>query len=100
MKTKAGIWVCLLAVISCAGCVNPKKFPMKHVSTGLLEGYVPKTKEDFEFLRTNGVRTIISLRFLPWHIPPEKKKAVKYGFNFVNTPITATPLEPSEESVK
>ena len=37
---------------------------------------------------------------MPWHIPPERRKAEKNGIGFVNTPIPATPFEPSEESVK
>ena len=90
-----------LAALLFAGCASaPPKFPFRQVSSGVFEGFAPESKSDFKILRTYGIRTILSLRALPWHIPPERRKAEKNGIGFVNTPIPATPFEPSEESVK
>jgi len=90
----------LLAGFLCAGCAAPHKFPFREVSPGVYEGFAPKSKKDYEVLREHGIRTILSLRALRWHIPHDRWKAHRNGFDFVNRPIPATPFEPSEESVK
>src|SRR5215467_9235802 len=101
MRRSIGLAIGLLAGWLIAGCATPpQKFPFREVSVGIYEGSVPKKERDFEMLRDHGIRTIQSLRTLPWHISAESRKAEENGIGFVNTPVPASPFEPSEESIK
>ena len=83
------------------GCGSlSKPFSMREVSPGIFEGPKPRTQADFDALRAHGVRTILSLEQLPWHIYPERRHAHKLGFGYVNAPIMASPLQPREKRVK
>ena len=88
-----------MALVS-AGCASLKRFPLVEVSPGIFEGHKPFTKAHYEALRAHGIRTILSLNQLPWDIIPERCAARRYGFEFRNVPIMASPLAPREMRVK
>src|SRR5207248_3290267 len=90
----------LLAGFLCVGCATSKSFSIVEVSPGIFEGPKPRTAAHFETLRDHGVRTILSLEQIPWHIWPERRQARRYGLAYRNVPIPATPLEPREKRVK
>ena len=100
-----GIWPAfryLLAVAApmiallAAGCASNKPFWMRQVSPGIYEGYKPRTQDDFDALRSHGMRTILSLEELPWDIWPERKHAHESGFEYRDVPILASPPAPSQ----
>jgi hypothetical protein len=73
-----------------------KKF--SQVSPALYRGSRPNDPEDFDFLESKGIKTIVSLEEMPWHVGPEREKA-KGRFGFINVGITASPFEPNENDV-
>jgi hypothetical protein len=85
--------------IATSGCISSRCHPVQ-VAPGILDGCKPRTQEDFDSLREQGVRTIVSLETLPWNIWPERRLAQKNGLNYTNVPIVASPFEPSEKRVK
>jgi hypothetical protein len=90
-----------LAALLTSGCIAPSRdFALTEVSPGIFDGYKPRKPEHFEMLRAKGVRTILSLEQLPWDIWPERRKAEQKGFQYLNVPIMASPLEPPEKQVK
>lgn len=82
------------------GCVNPRKFAVRPVSPGIFAGQRPMTDGQFERLKAQGVRTILSLQVCPWDTWPERRMAREHGFKFVNLPIVASPFPPSEKRIQ
>jgi hypothetical protein len=82
------------------GCTTAPKCRPVTVSGEIFAGCRPRTQADFDGLRREGVRTILSLEALPWHIWPERRRAREIGLIYRNVPIMASPLEPSEQQVK
>jgi protein-tyrosine phosphatase len=97
-RLPAADWALLcLFCLFLTGC---RTFTVSEVSPGIFKGSRPAAAADYEMLRTKGVRTIVSLEMLPWHTRPERRMARRYGFNYCEIPILASPLPPSEESVR
>jgi protein-tyrosine phosphatase len=91
----------LLAAVLSEGCViPPKRFLVHQVSSGIFIGTQPTKEKDFEILRTNGIRTVVSLQSLPWNVRNTRHMADARGMNFRHIPIPAWPLEPSERRVR
>src|SRR5467141_1697493 len=99
MRAGLIIGVALSAGILGGGCVTSKCHPVQ-VSPGIMDGCKPRTQEDFDALRKQGIRTILSLETLPWNIWPERRLARKNGIAYHNVPILASPLKPREKRVK
>jgi len=67
----------------------------KHVYVGSK----PHTDKDFEFLQSQHVRYILNARFLPFLSGFEKRKAKRYGMQFLSVPMNASPVPPSRKHV-
>jgi protein tyrosine/serine phosphatase len=70
----------------------------KQVDEGVFRGSKPKIEEDYEELRSHGIRTIMDLRVMPTQVRRAKKNAKKYGFHYRSIPIS--PLTPNVSSKK
>ena len=70
------------------------------VDTGVYRGSKPKTDTDFRFLQSKHIRYILDARFLPFLAAPEGKKARQYGMVFLTSPISGSPLPPSQKHVE
>src|SRR3569832_2285275 len=82
------------------GCSTPKKCSPVQVAPGIYEGCLPATEQDFEALREQGVRTVLSLETLTWHSVPERKLAERHRMTFRNVPILPSILRPSDDSIR
>ena len=100
MRAAIFLLITMIAGIFGAGCATPSKCRPAEVAPGILDGCKPRTQEDFETLRKQGIRTILSLETLPWNIRPERRLARKNGIAYRNVPILASPLKPREKRVK
>ena len=97
---KAWVTFGLFVAILGPGCaILPTCHPVE-VSAGIFEGCKPRDQADFDSLRQQGVRTVLSLETLPFNIWPERKRARQNGINYTNVSILATPLPPRERRVK
>jgi protein tyrosine phosphatase (PTP) superfamily phosphohydrolase (DUF442 family) len=98
MRTKM-FSVTILALV--AGCSSPcHDFSFHQAFPGVFVGCRPKKQADFDALRQNGIRTIISYESFTWHVAPERRKAQRNNIAFVNVPVFASPLGPSERSIE
>ena len=89
------------ALVLLSGCASPcHRFSYHEGLPEVFVGCRPKKSADFDELRQHGIRTIISYESFPWHVAPERQKAQKNGFAFVNAPVFASPFGPSEKSIK
>ncbi len=89
------------AALWCAGCASqPRPLPITQVGSGIFIGPKPHTQADFDALKQQGVRTILSLETFFWHNRPARRLAEENGLEYRNVPILASPLEPSEKRVK
>ncbi len=70
------------------------------ISEELFRGSRPNSAEDFEFLKSRGIKTIVSLEQMFWHTRPERKKAESYGIQFYDVDVRGSPVQPSEESIQ
>src|SRR5258708_29826526 len=100
MRAAIFLLITMIAGIFGAGCATPSKCRPAEVAPGILDGCKPRTQEDFETLRKQGIRTILSLETLPWNIRPQRRLARKNGIAYRNVPILASPLKPREKPVK
>jgi len=92
-------------LVVCAGILGGgcRGFPECRPSAaapGIYTGCKPRTQEDFDGLRQQGIRTILSLETWYMHIEPERRLARENGIGYTNVGIWASPLEPSEKQVK
>ena len=93
--------VSILAAVLGAGCASPPKpYLITTVSPGIYSGRKPERPADFDQLEARGVRTVLSLEWLPWDILPERRHTQKRGMAYCNVPILASPLAPREKRVK
>jgi protein-tyrosine phosphatase len=69
------------------------------VADGVYAGSKPKTDADFEFLRAKGVEHVLQAHFLPWGTGQEKRRAERFGMDFVALPMNASIWPPSEKHV-
>ncbi len=88
----------LTAGLLLSGCATPLR--MVEVSPGIFMGRKPYTHADFDALQARGIHTILSVEALPWDVWPERWHAKRNGIQYLDVPIWATPLPPSEKRVK
>ncbi len=89
----------LLALVG--GCSSPcHDFSFHQAFPGIFVGCRPKSQADFDRLCGSGIRTIISYESFTWHVAPERQKAERNHIVFVNVPVFASPLGPSENTIK
>lgn len=69
------------------------------VDTGIYRGSPPRSKADFEFLRSRGVHYIVNLQFWPFLYFREKKAAREHGMVYISVFIPGSPVQPSEKNV-
>lgn len=101
MGTKTTIACALLLGLLLSGCSTPcRTFTLKAISPGLFAGCRPRTQADFDALRAQGVRTILSFQSFKYHTRPERKRAQQNGIKFCDVPMFASPLPPTEAQVK
>jgi hypothetical protein len=62
-------------------------------------GSKPRTDEDFKFLQSKHIHYILNAHFLPFLSGPEKRKAKRYGMQFLSVPMNASPIPPSRKHV-
>jgi len=62
-------------------------------------GSKPHSDQDFQFLQSHHIHFILNARFLPFLAGGEKKKAKKYGMEFLSVPMNASPVAPSRAHV-
>jgi protein tyrosine phosphatase (PTP) superfamily phosphohydrolase (DUF442 family) len=86
--------------LCCAGCEGHRPFVATPVAPGLLVGRQPRGQADYEVLRGQGVRTILSLQVMPWDVAYGRSHAETFGFAYRNVPVPASPLEPGEARIK
>jgi protein-tyrosine phosphatase len=79
--------------------MSPKCSPAK-IGPGVYQGCKPRTPADFAALRREGIRTIVNLETLYLHVEPERRLAEQNGIRFINIPLLASPLKPSERTVR
>lgn len=94
----AAVWT-IAAVALGAGCTSPKCSPAQ-IGPGVYQGCKPRTSADFAALRREGIRTIVNLETLNLHVEPERRLAEQNGIRFINIPLLASPLKPSERTVR
>ena len=87
-------------VAGVSGCATGPKFSPREVAPGIFEGRLPATPQDFQALRRAGVRTILSLETMPYHIGPERQLAAQSGIAFRNVPILPSMIPPRPERVR
>lgn len=84
-----------------SGCVAARRpLVATQVSPGILTGRQPRDQVDYEALKAQGVRTILSVQVLPWDVARGRRQAELFGITFRNLPIPAWVLKPSESLVK
>jgi Tyrosine phosphatase family len=84
-----------------SGCViPPKHFSIHQVTAGIFIGTEPTSQRDFAILKSNGVRTVVSLQCLPWNIRRDAEFARANSMRFQHIPLPAWPFQPSERRVK
>jgi hypothetical protein len=69
------------------------------IDTSVFVGSKPRTDQDFEFLQSQHIKYILNARFLPFFSGAERKKAKKYGMQFLAVEMNASPIAPSEKHV-
>jgi hypothetical protein len=62
-------------------------------------GSKPRTDKDYEFLQSKHVKYILNARFLPFCSALERRKAKRYGMQFLSVPMNASPIPPSKKHV-
>lgn len=83
------------------GCVAGRRpLVATQVSPGILAGRQPREQVDYEVLKAQGVRTILSLQVLPWDVAQGRRQAEPFAITFRNVPVPASVLKPSESRVK
>ena len=82
------------------GCAGHRPFVATPVAPGLLVGRQPRGQADYELLRAQGVRTILSLQVLPWDVAYGRSHAETFGFAYRHVPVSASPLEPGQAHIK
>jgi protein-tyrosine phosphatase len=100
-KVLAVLLAVLATVLFSSGCASPcRHFVFHEVTPEIFVGCRPTKQADFDQLRNCGIRTIISYESFTWHVGPEKQKAARNHFAFRNVPVFASPLGPSEKSMR
>jgi protein-tyrosine phosphatase len=90
-----------LALAFVAGCSSPcHDFSFHQAFPGVFVGCRPKKQTDFDRLHQSGIRTIISYETFTWHVAPERQKAQRNKIDFVNVPVFASPIGPSEKTME
>jgi len=80
--------------LALTGCVSQRGFPPEHqivnfdkVDSQIYRGAQP-TVNGFEFLRTLGVKSVVSLRLAKDVLPDEKEAVEQLGLTFTNLPMS------------
>lgn len=93
--------VAISVALCFTGCVVARRpLVATQVSPGILTGRQPRDQVDYEALKAQGVRTILSLQVLPWDVAQGRRQAEPFGITFRNVPVPASVLKPSESRVK
>lgn len=82
------------------GCSGQRPFEPTPVAPGLLVGRQPRGSADYEVLRAQGVRTILSLQVLPWDVAYGRSHAQTFGIAYRNVPVPASPLQPDPRNIQ
>jgi len=86
--------------LCCAGCAGHRPFVATPVAPGILVGQHPRGAADYDLLRAQGVRTILSLQVMPWDVAHGRSLAKTFGFAYRHVPVSASPLEPGQASIQ
>lgn len=98
---QARAFAVVAALILLSGCASPcHHFSFHEEMPGIFVGCRPIHQADFEQLRQAGIRTIVSYETFTWHVVPERAKAERNHLAFVNAPVFAFPVVPSEKSME
>jgi protein-tyrosine phosphatase len=95
-------WLAAFLVAYSAGSALAQETHLKHftqVDEHVFAGSKPTTAEDFEFLRSKGVKFILQANFLPGMKGGEKERAAKYGIEYFSVPMNASPVPPLKRHV-
>lgn len=103
LNSKSLSLICLsmaAATLSWAQTAAPPSLKhFAHIDTNVYVGSKPHSSKDFEFLQSRHIHYILNARFLPGLSGWEKRKARKYGMEFLSVPMNASPIPPSREHV-
>jgi len=94
--------ILLLLLVSESLCWAQETHSLAHfaeIDKDVYVGAKPHTDEDFKFLQTKHVRYILNARFLPFFSGAERRKAQRYGIQFLAVEMNASPFAPSREHV-
>jgi len=69
------------------------------IDKNVFVGSKPHTAKDFAFLQSHHVRYILNAHFLPFLSGPEKRKAKRYGIEFMAVPMNASFIPPCRKHV-
>ncbi len=69
------------------------------IDKNVFVGSKPHTDQDFAFLQSHHIHYILNAHFLPFLSGPERRKAKRYGIEFMAVPMNASPIPPSREHV-
>jgi protein-tyrosine phosphatase len=92
----------ILALLLTGVCSAQTETSLKHfaqIDTNVYVGSKPHSDQEFEYLQAHHVKYILNARFLPFLSGAEKRKAKKYGMQFIAIPMNASPIPPSREHV-
>jgi hypothetical protein len=92
----------LLLLVTCTLSWTQTGTSLAHfaeIDSHVYVGSKPRTDKDFEFLQSQHVRYILNARFLPFLSGAEKRKAKRYGMQFLSVPMNASPIPPSRKHV-
>lgn len=69
------------------------------IGSDIYRGSKPETDADYEYLKSLGIRSIISLQVMSRDIDPEGLEAPKHGFDFHSVPVEGLPFPPKQAAV-
>jgi protein tyrosine/serine phosphatase len=92
------LWLCLAATTSWAQATTSLKH-FAQIDTNVYVGSKPHSDKEFEFLKAQHVHYILNAHFLPFLSCAEKRKAKKYGMEFMSVEMNASPIAPQRRHV-
>lgn len=75
---------------------------LKHftqIDTYVFAGSKPISEADYKFLHSKGIKYILQANFLPWLSGSERKKAARFGMEFMTVPMNASVIAPRQKHV-
>lgn len=101
IRARAVRAVAVSAAFCFLGCVAARRpLVTTQVSPGIFTGRQPRDQVDYEALKAQGVRTILSVQVLPWDVARGRRQAELFGITFRNIPVPASVLKPRESLIK